>query len=119
MRLTEREYYDEICTLAAEAVKEARKGTFGTGEEAREGLQEWVHETLDGHEYVIYTAQAQSVISISNNDGAYVENYGSDGLVKNGELNWSALAYAAMEADLLEALNSTGGFDVNDPCPEA
>jgi hypothetical protein len=79
---------------------------------------EWIHETVDGHEFVIYTAKAQSVLAISANDGAYIENYGTEGVVCDGGLNWSGLAYAAMEADLFEALGDLDDFDVNDPNPE-
>jgi hypothetical protein len=117
--MTETEYRAEIRSLAEEAITEARSGDHGIGERCREWLLEWVHETLDGHQFVIYTAQAQAVVAISDNDGAYVENYGADGLVKDGSLNWSALAYAAMEADLMDYLSRcVDDFDVNDPNPD-
>jgi hypothetical protein len=116
--LTDTEYYAEIRNLAEEAYKEARSGDHGTGEQAREWLLEWLHETLDGHQFVIYTAQAQAVLAISNNDGACVENYGADGLVQDGALNWGMMAYCAMEQDVFEAMSRIDDFDVNDPNPE-
>ena len=116
--LTESEYRQEIRDLAAEVMRETRSGDHGTGEQAREWLLEWVPETLDGHAFVIYTAQAQAVLAISENDSAMVDNYGSDGLVTDGGLNWSAMAYCAMEADLMDYLSRQDDFDVNDPNPE-
>ncbi|MGH7176488.1 MAG: hypothetical protein ACREJC_03820 [Tepidisphaeraceae bacterium] len=116
--LTETEYRQELRSLANEAREEARSGDHGTGEQAREWLMEWVDETIDGHQFVINTAQAQALLAISSNDGAYVENYGTDGVVRDGCLNWGALAYAAMEADLMEEMDCLDGFDVNDPNPE-
>jgi hypothetical protein len=117
--MTESEYHQEIRDLAAEAVREARSGEHGTGEQCREWLLEWVHETLDGHEFVIYTAKAQAVLAISNNDGAYVESYGAEGaLDRDGHVAWESMAYAAMEADLMDYLSRMDGFDVNDPNPE-
>lgn len=116
--LSEREYRDEVRSIAEEAVSEARSGAFGSGEEAREAFSERLWETLDGHCFVIYTAKAQAVLCHSDNDGAAVEQYGGDGLVKDGALNWSLMAYCAMEADVTEALDRVDGFDMSDPCPE-
>lgn len=116
--LTESEYHKEISRLADEAIHEAKEGTFGIGEEAREGFLTWLHETIDGHQYVIYTAKSQVVLAISSNDGAYVENFGTDGVVSDGSLNWGALAFAAMEQDLVDEFGTRDDFDVNDPNPE-
>jgi len=117
-RLTEREYYSELQTMADELVKEVRSGDYGTGEQAREWLIETVHERIDRHQYVIYTAYNQELLAISNNDGAYVENFGPEGLVRDGRLNWAAMAYAAMEQDLWEVMGRIEDFDMNDPNPE-
>ncbi len=113
------EYLKEIRSLAEEAARYARDGEFGTGEQAREGLSEWIWQTIDGHQWVIFAAYNFSVLDASDNDGAYVENYGSGGLVGDGVLNTVVLAYAAMEADLNEALRDLDDFDANDPNPDA
>ena len=45
----------------------------------------------------------------------YLEEYGAEGAVTDGVLNWSALMFAAMERDVYEELDHGKGLDVNDP----
>jgi hypothetical protein len=82
--------------------------------ELREAVLEYVHELIGGHSRVIYTKLAQEGLAESDNDGTYVEDFGTDGLTRDGCLNWSALMYAAMERDVYECLDHRG-FDINDP----
>lgn len=72
-----------------------------------------MHETVDSDGRVIYTAKAQAVCLVSSNGGAFVEEFGTDGLVQNGDLHWSGMAYAAIEADIYAELDSRG-LDVNE-----
>ncbi len=86
------------------------------GESLREWLIEHIHETIDGAGRVMYTAQAMECVRYSNNDGAYFEEFGTDGAVTNGTINWSALAFAAFQADVQEDLTGDG-VDLNAPVP--
>ncbi len=63
---------------------------------------------MDGHSRVIYTAKAKECLYESANDGAYLEDFGSEGAVKDGALNWSALAFCAFRQDVFEALSADG-----------
>jgi len=92
--MSRKEYFDEVRSLAAQCVEEAR-------EYGRE-LSEVVWETIDGHEWVIYTAYNYDVLRHSDNSGAYCDNYGDDGLTTDGQLATDKLAYAALEADVME-----------------
>jgi hypothetical protein len=92
--LTEQEYWAEVAEVAETVTQEAR-------DDERE-ISEVLWEAIDSHQFVIYTAQAQALLAISPNDGAMVEDFGADGVVKDGSLNWSGLAYCAMEADVRE-----------------
>ena len=71
---------------------------------SEEEAHDWLHETIDGHHDVIYTSCAMEVVRQSRNDGAYFEQFGDEGAVKDGAINWSALAYCALEADVQEAI---------------
>jgi hypothetical protein len=51
---------------------------------------------------------------VTDNDGAYVEDFGTDGMVEDGQIQWSRLMYAAMERDVIEKLDADG-LDVNNP----
>jgi len=58
----------------------------------------------DGHHDAIYTYVAQNVCRISRNDGAYFEDFGSEGAVTDGGIAWSELAYCAMRAYVLKQI---------------
>ncbi len=109
--------YPEVVTEAAENLIDEMRDEFKegiTGEVLREALLERLWENCDGHEWVIYTALAKQIVCESRNSNAYVENYGSEGMVDGIGLQWSRLAYAALEADILEELSRLD-FNLNDP----
>lgn len=92
-----REYYDEIASLAADIVKEA--------EGDRETAFDRAHETVDGHQWIIYTRYNAQVLDHSSNESAHFDNFGpleadsySDAMAK--------MAYAAMLQDLQEAIET-------------
>ena len=89
-----RTYWNEVASVAAEVTAEAR--------EHDRDISEVLWETIDGHEYVIYTAKAQAVLLHSQNDGALIEDCGGDAAAKDGVLDWSARAYWAMQRDVQE-----------------
>lgn len=102
------EYWQDVRN-AAESIRDELRGQIKdgvTGEPLREWLIEHVHETIDGSQRVIYTWEAQKCVLFSDNDGAYAENFGTDGMVEDGMINWSRLAYAAFEADVIEELTA-------------
>lgn len=105
------DYYREINAIAEEAAELCRKGDLTTEEE----LSEWVHEAIDGHEWVIYTHHAFDVLRSSENETAYIDNFGGDGLVVNGTMNWAGLVFEAMRADVEEALYNVECFDRHAP----
>lgn len=91
-------YYSEVESIADEAIKEHPED-----EEAR---GEWIHETCDGHNYVIYTYKAQLVLAVSENSDAYGDEFGTEGIVcDDGSVNYSALAYMALRRDVEEAVS--------------
>jgi hypothetical protein len=99
------EYYGAVRSMAKEGADKARAGEFSD----REELIEWVHESVDGSYWVIYTHANLDVLRYSDNDSAYSDNFGAEGMTdKSGNINWAALAYAAMEQDVMEALSAEG-----------
>lgn len=99
-----REYYTDVRNAAKDIRGEIESGDITD----RDGLYTRVHETVDGNQWVIYTQRAQIVLMISSNDSAYADEYGTEGIISDGGVNWSALAFAAMEADLWEYLEREG-----------
>ena len=67
-----------------------------------DALNERLWETIDGHQWVIYTAYNYDVMRFSDNDGYSAENFGVDSIVKDGVLNTAAIAFGALYADVQE-----------------
>ena len=61
-----------------------------------EHMDEWLHETLDGSEEVIYTARSKAVLLASNNEDLYAEEFGE------APTGVHAQAFWAMRADIME-----------------
>jgi hypothetical protein len=94
---TYREYYAEISCLAVAYTSKDPEERGGI-----EDASDWLHETLDGHEFVIYTGKAWAVCWHSQNDIAMFEDMGPvDGVDNLGDL-MTKCAYFAMQADVLE-----------------
>ena len=62
----------------------------------REHMDDWLHETLDGCTEVIYTARSKAVLLASNNEDAYVEDFG------DAPRDVHAAAFWALRADIME-----------------
>jgi len=102
--ITYSDYWTEVSDLAKSITEEARK--YGRD------IGEVLWETIDGHNWVIYTYKAQSIIRHSENDGYSAENFGANTIVRDGRLNWSSIAYGCLYGDVSE----NGDFDP--PCTE-
>jgi len=98
--IAEREYRDTVQGIIDDVKGEVANGTITD----RDSALEYIEQTIDGHHDVIYTYAAQNVCRISRNDGAYFDDFGSEGAVEDGGIAWSKLAYCAMRADVLEQI---------------
>jgi hypothetical protein len=98
------DYYADVRNVAS-SIKDAVESKEVADAEQ---LSERIHEECDGAARVIYTAQAQEAILLSDNSSAYVDEFGEDGIVKGGDINWSALAFAAFQQDVREQLDAEG-----------
>ena len=105
-------YYSDVRDYAREIVQSVKDGEISD----RDELYTRVSETVDGTQWVIYTHKAMAVLMASDNDGAYLDEYGAEGLIDGGALNWSRMAFAAMERDMFEQLDAEG-LDVNGETP--
>jgi hypothetical protein len=108
--ITPQEYNAECISLAEEADGIARTSLAeGNSEsDAEEARETWLHETIDGHQWVIYTYYNFFVLAHSENDSAFTDEFGTEGVVRDGNINWAALAYMALLADVRERLSDVG-----------
>ena len=79
MRAVRAWYYSEIREWAAALDKEIADGEH----KDRESFLDYLHESIDGCGMVFY-----------------------DGIVEDGSIRWGAMAHAAIERDLIEAMSS-------------
>jgi hypothetical protein len=90
-------YHDE-CRACARAVLDEAK-------QYKRDESDVLHETIDGHEFIIYTAKAQLVIALSGYSDAYEDEMGER--APSDEVR----AYYAMCADVREYMEALRGDD--------
>ncbi len=94
------DYWADVRNVADNLKDEITAGRITDTEDA----DRWLDETVDGHGRVIYTAQAIEGLLYTDNESAFVDDFGEDGLVRDGNVNWSVLMYAAFRADIVARL---------------
>ena len=106
------EYIEEIKGIAANLVCEAMQTSDNDREEAEELINDsFLHETIDGHQWVIYYSYNNDVIENSQNDEYYREIYDNESIgqiVADKGLDdlKTVIAYWAMYADVQEELEA-------------
>lgn len=91
---------------AGSSIQSGFKGETPSEDEINEAVQERLREACDSHHDVIYTSCAQNIVCVSSNDGAYFDEFGGEGAVTDGAINWSLLAYCALRTDVQEHMQS-------------
>lgn len=117
MQLTSQEYFAEVENLAVSIVAEAADqcdcNTVDTfdADSIRDTIFDTVlHETIDGHQWIIYYAYNLSIIEHSSNDDYMINELGIDSAgesLKSGGLSGlhQAIAYWALYADVAELID--------------
>jgi hypothetical protein len=97
MRVLNAEYYEGVRGLAQEVDRLIKDEGMDEGDA--------LHQVVDGSYWVIYTHANFQVLMCSSNHDAYTEDFG-DVPMQGRDVNWAALAYAAMAQDVSERLNA-------------
>lgn len=90
MRPIDAAYRESYRSIAETAIEEATD---------EDDFSDRLHEMVDSSWWITYTWPAPAVLMVSDNADAYAEAHGSEGMIKDGSIQWSRLAYWAMEAD--------------------
>lgn len=110
--LTCKEYWTEINSIASEMVRETMEENDNDREAAEEVINDTrLHETIDGHQWVIYYGYNLEVIKQSDNDDYYADNFGNESLaasLEQGGINTlhCHMAFWAMYADVQDKLDN-------------
>jgi hypothetical protein len=74
-----REYIKEVQSTVKEVLSEIREENPGiSGDKLREAFSDRLHETIDGHGWIIYNAKARLVLWMSDNEDAYYADFGGE-----------------------------------------
>ena len=103
MNVLRAEYYQGVRTLTADLAR-AIKGGEVTDQES---MDDWIHQSIDGSYWIIYTHANFQVLLCSDNHDAYSEEFGEPP-VTGSDINWAALAFAAMQRDLQQQIDTEG-----------
>ena len=98
--MNQREYYIEVHSIAEGIIEEAQD----EGELDRESVDNRLWQTIDSHQWVIYTHYNHEILRHSANDDYAVEHFGVETALQDGAINWAALAFGALYADVSEVL---------------
>lgn len=98
-------YHNAVNEIVGDIEQRVRDGQLTDGTEVMDAAD----EDVDGHQMVIYTAQARGVLAASRNEDAYWQENGE----ALNEMDWSRLAYYAMRADVSEEIRRRGLDDVD------
>lgn len=90
-------HYSAVRDLVDDCIREMRDANPAD----RDGwIADWLHESIDGHNHVIYTIKAKAILLASDNEDAYEDEIG------DGTADVSARAYMAFRADAMELLDA-------------
>lgn len=94
--ITYSQYWKEVAELAADCVKEAKE----RGDE----LSDIIHESVDGHQWIIYTAYHTDVLKHTECDvSERFAEFGGPDLTRGWEGMTAQAAYLALESDVSDA----------------
>ena len=109
--LSRQQYRDEIKSIAESLAAEALADCEWDRDSAEEAINDSrLHETIDGHQWVIYNAYNDDVLRHSDNESSYEDNFGTDDMaatIKERGLDGlkNVMAYCAMEQDVRDILS--------------
>ena len=109
--ITSSQYWNEVQSIAVSIAEDAMSQCDNSREEAEELINDsLLHETIDGHNWIIYYAYNLDVYQYSDNSDYYIDNFGGDDaafVLKEKGLDGlhQALAYWSLYADVQDKIS--------------
>lgn len=109
--ITYRDYWEQINAIAEELATTAIEANEGDKDAALDQINDYMlHETIDGHQWVIYNSYNADVMRHSENEDYYIDNFGGDDaayVLKERGLSGlhNVIAFWCMYADVQDKLN--------------
>lgn len=98
-RVIKADYYQDVRDIGDDLKERIKSGEITDSDE----LQERLGEDVDGSARVIYTIQNKLGLIASDNEDAYVEEFGEVPM-EGDNINWAAMMAVAMQRDVTEYL---------------
>lgn len=107
------DYWQDVIGVRDELARLIERGDIADADDATQ----WLDETVDGHQRVIYTGQAIECLLFSDNEDAHYDEMGTGPDFGDGA-QWSQLAYFAFRADIMAEIGDLEDFiDTHKPAP--
>lgn len=109
--ITSSQYWNEVQSLAVSIAEDAMAYCDNNRDDAEELINDsLMHETIDGHQWIIYNAYNLDVYQYSDNSEYYIDNFGGDDAAfvlkeKGLEGLHQALAFWSLYADVQDKIN--------------
>ena len=109
--ITSSQYWNEVQSLAVSIAEDAMLSCDNNREDAEELINDsLLHETIDGHQWIIYYAYNLDVYQYSDNSDYYIDNFGGDDaayVLKEKGLDGlhQALAFWALYSDVQDKIS--------------
>ena len=109
--ITSSQYWTEVQSLANQIAQDAMSQCDNDRSDAEELINDsLLHETIDGHQWIIYYAYNIDVYQLSDNSDYYIDNFGGDDaayVLKEKGLDGlhQALAYWSLYADVQDKIS--------------
>ena len=108
---TSSQYWNEVQSLAVSIAEDAMSYCDNNRKDAEELIiDSLLHETIDGHQWIIYYAYNLDVYQYSDNSDYYIDNFGGDDaayVLKEKGLDGlhQVLAYWSLYADVQDKIS--------------
>lgn len=106
--ILEQDYENDVRSAARAVADRLKHGDH------HDEASEVINEVIDGTARVTYTWQAKLGVILSTHGDYYLEEFGTEGAIENGRINWERLCFVAMEQDVIEQLDRWG-INLGDP----
>lgn len=108
--LSRTQYWDEIRSIARTLAEESMADNDNDRSKAEDDLNDRLHETIDGHQWVIYNAYNLDVMRHSDNEDYYLDNFGGEDaahVLKDRGIDGlhNVIAFWCMYADVQDILS--------------
>lgn len=102
--MTRKEYWDEVRSIR-ENLRDEWKDERGDYGDANEFIGDRLHEMIDGHQWIIYNSYNLDVIRFTDNEDAYIENFGEWPADSDLSRIHTLAAFEAMRQDVSDGLD--------------